>query len=138
LAYGVPALVHVLKKRKSYVRKRPSPLCLVLSSSADHAQQVELCLMAFVILSVLSKTSFVECCVLKHRNVNSVVYFEMQIVNSLEEWFGSLRVKIASANGDPLDTSKRNTPKSGVVSFLFYLEKPHVLSLHCFEGGCVS
>ncbi|CAK9226315.1 unnamed protein product [Sphagnum troendelagicum] len=76
LAYGVPALVHVLKKRKSYVRKRPSPLCLVLSSSADHAQQ---------------------------------------IVNSLEEWFGSLRVKIASANGDPLDTSKRNTPKSGVA-----------------------
>ncbi|KAH8960979.1 hypothetical protein BDL97_05G026300 [Sphagnum fallax] len=76
LAYGVPALVHVLKKRKSYVRKRPSPLCLVLSSSADHAQQ---------------------------------------IVNSLEEWFGSLRVKIASANGDPLDTSKRNIPKSGVA-----------------------
>ncbi len=79
-----------------------------------------------------------ERCVPKLRNVNSVVYFEMQIVNSLEEWFGSLRVKIASANGDPLDTSKRNTPKSGVVSFLFYLGKPHVLSLHCFEGGCVS
>jgi hypothetical protein len=94
--------------------------------------------MAFVILSVLSKTSFVECCVPKLRNMNSVVYFEMQIVNSLEEWFSSLRVKIASANGDPLDTSKRNTPKSGVVSSLFYLEKPHVSSLHWFEGGCVS
>ncbi len=64
-----------------------------------------------------------ERCVPKLRNVNSVVYFEMQIVNSLEESFSSLRVKIASANGDPLDTSKRNTPKSGVVSFLFLFSK---------------
>lgn len=40
MAYGVPAVVHALKKRKSYVRKRPSPTCLVLAPSSEAVQLV--------------------------------------------------------------------------------------------------
>lgn len=40
LAYGVPVLVHALKKKKSYVRKKPSPIGLVLASSDELVQQV--------------------------------------------------------------------------------------------------
>ncbi|CAM6008129.1 unnamed protein product [Sphagnum balticum] len=40
LVYGVPALVHTSKKRKSYVCKCPSPLCFMLSSSADLVLQM--------------------------------------------------------------------------------------------------
>ncbi|CAK9218198.1 unnamed protein product [Sphagnum troendelagicum] len=41
LVYGVPALVHTSKKRKSYVCKCPSPLCFMLSSSADLVLQMQ-------------------------------------------------------------------------------------------------
>ena len=40
LAYGVPILVHVMKKKRSYVRKRPSPIGLVLASSDELSQKV--------------------------------------------------------------------------------------------------
>jgi hypothetical protein len=39
--YGVPALVHTSKKRKSHVCKCPSPLCFMLSSSADLVLQMQ-------------------------------------------------------------------------------------------------
>lgn len=38
--YGMPVIQHAVKKKKSYVRKRPSPLCLVLATSSDHARQI--------------------------------------------------------------------------------------------------
>ncbi|KAG0623701.1 hypothetical protein M758_3G194300 [Ceratodon purpureus] len=40
LAYGVPILVHVMKKKRSYVRKRPSPIGLVLASSDELSQKI--------------------------------------------------------------------------------------------------
>lgn len=40
LAYGVPILVHAMKKKRSYVRKRPSPIGLVLAPSDELSQKV--------------------------------------------------------------------------------------------------
>lgn len=40
LAFGVPALMHILQKRKSQATKKLRPLCLVLSPTRELAQQV--------------------------------------------------------------------------------------------------
>ncbi|XP_059642201.1 DEAD-box ATP-dependent RNA helicase 5 [Cornus florida] len=40
LAFGVPALVHILDKRKHNTLKRVNPLCLVLSPTRELAQQI--------------------------------------------------------------------------------------------------
>lgn len=40
LAFGVPAVVHVLGKRKGMMSKGRRPLCLVLSPTRELAQQV--------------------------------------------------------------------------------------------------
>ncbi|KAK7252531.1 hypothetical protein RIF29_36538 [Crotalaria pallida] len=40
LAFGIPAIMHVMKKRKSNARKGRSPLCLVLSPTRELAQQI--------------------------------------------------------------------------------------------------
>lgn len=40
LAFGIPAIMHVLKKRKGKFLKGRSPLCLVLSPTRELAQQV--------------------------------------------------------------------------------------------------
>lgn len=40
LAFGVPALMHFLQKRKSQATKKLRPLCLVLSPTRELAQQV--------------------------------------------------------------------------------------------------
>ena len=40
LAFGVPAIMHVLQKQKSKTSKRVNPLCLVLSPTRELAQQV--------------------------------------------------------------------------------------------------
>lgn len=44
LAFGIPAVMHVLKKRKSKASKGRNPLCLVLSPTRELAQQVCYCL----------------------------------------------------------------------------------------------
>ncbi|KAG8382083.1 hypothetical protein BUALT_Bualt05G0039600 [Buddleja alternifolia] len=40
IAFGVPAIMHVLGKRKSKVSKKVNPLCLVLSPTRELAQQI--------------------------------------------------------------------------------------------------
>jgi hypothetical protein len=40
LAFGVPAIMHVLNKRKGKMSKGRWPLCLVLSPTRELAQQV--------------------------------------------------------------------------------------------------
>lgn len=40
LAFGIPAIMHVLSKRKSKTSKKVNPLCLVLSPTRELAQQV--------------------------------------------------------------------------------------------------
>lgn len=40
LAFGVPAMMHVLPKRKTEESKRKNPLCLVLSPTRELAQQI--------------------------------------------------------------------------------------------------
>jgi ATP-dependent RNA helicase DBP3 len=40
LAFGVPAIMHVLKKRKGKLSKGRNPLCLVLSPTRELAQQI--------------------------------------------------------------------------------------------------
>ena len=40
LAFGVPAIMHVLNKRKGKMSKGRNPLCLVLSPTRELAQQV--------------------------------------------------------------------------------------------------
>lgn len=40
LAFGVPAIMHILQKRKNKTSKRLNPLCLVLSPTRELAQQV--------------------------------------------------------------------------------------------------
>ncbi|KAF7137519.1 hypothetical protein RHSIM_Rhsim07G0134700 [Rhododendron simsii] len=42
LAFGVPAIMHILRKRKNKTSKRLNPLCLVLSPTRELAQQVQL------------------------------------------------------------------------------------------------
>ncbi|XP_022877105.1 DEAD-box ATP-dependent RNA helicase 5 [Olea europaea var. sylvestris] len=52
LAFGIPAIVHVLSKRKSKISKKVNPLCLILSPTRELAQQV--------CISVVYK--YVICC----------------------------------------------------------------------------
>ncbi|XP_058224557.1 DEAD-box ATP-dependent RNA helicase 5 [Rhododendron vialii] len=40
LAFGVPAIMHILQKRKNKTSKRLNPLCLVLSPTRELAQQI--------------------------------------------------------------------------------------------------
>lgn len=40
LAFGVPAIMHVLNKRENKTPKRVNPRCLVLSPTRELAQQV--------------------------------------------------------------------------------------------------
>ncbi|KAL6536358.1 hypothetical protein OROGR_012930 [Orobanche gracilis] len=40
LAFGIPAIIHVLKKRKSSTSNKVNPLCLVLSPTRELAQQI--------------------------------------------------------------------------------------------------
>ncbi|CAI9095212.1 OLC1v1031099C1 [Oldenlandia corymbosa var. corymbosa] len=40
LAFGIPAIVHILNKRKSKTSKKVNPLCLVLSPTRELAQQI--------------------------------------------------------------------------------------------------
>lgn len=40
LAFGIPAIMHVLNKRKGKMSKGRNPLCLVLSPTRELAQQV--------------------------------------------------------------------------------------------------
>ncbi|KAK6117015.1 hypothetical protein DH2020_049259 [Rehmannia glutinosa] len=40
LAFGIPAIMHVLSKRKSRTSKKVNPLCLVLSPTRELAQQI--------------------------------------------------------------------------------------------------
>ena len=40
LAFGVPAVMHVLRKRNGDMSKGRNPLCLVLSPTRELAQQV--------------------------------------------------------------------------------------------------
>ncbi|CAL5436244.1 unnamed protein product [Camellia sinensis] len=40
LAFGVPAIMHVLQKRQNKTSKRVNPLCLVLSPTRELAQQI--------------------------------------------------------------------------------------------------
>ncbi|KAL2545545.1 DEAD-box ATP-dependent RNA helicase 5 [Forsythia ovata] len=40
LAFGIPAIMHVLSKRKSKISKKVNPLCLVLSPTRELAQQI--------------------------------------------------------------------------------------------------
>lgn len=40
LAFGVPAIMHILQKRKNETSKRLNPLCLVLSPTRELAQQI--------------------------------------------------------------------------------------------------
>ncbi|CAA2972511.1 DEAD-box ATP-dependent RNA helicase 5 [Olea europaea subsp. europaea] len=40
LAFGIPAIVHVLSKRKSKISKKVNPLCLILSPTRELAQQI--------------------------------------------------------------------------------------------------
>ncbi|KAA8525702.1 hypothetical protein F0562_007557 [Nyssa sinensis] len=40
LAFGIPAIMHVLEKRKNKALKRVNPLCLVLSPTRELAQQI--------------------------------------------------------------------------------------------------
>lgn len=40
LAFGIPAIRHVLNKRKSNTSKKVNPRCLVLSPTRELAQQV--------------------------------------------------------------------------------------------------
>ncbi|KAJ7520526.1 hypothetical protein O6H91_19G009300 [Diphasiastrum complanatum] len=40
VTYGVPAMVHILTRKKSFSRTRPSPACLVLTASSELVQQV--------------------------------------------------------------------------------------------------
>lgn len=49
LAFGIPAVMHVLKKRKSKASKGRNPLCLVLSPTRELAQQVCYCLCTVVV-----------------------------------------------------------------------------------------
>ncbi|CAI9755310.1 unnamed protein product [Fraxinus pennsylvanica] len=40
LAFGIPAIMHVLSKRKSKISKKVNPLCLILSPTRELAQQI--------------------------------------------------------------------------------------------------
>lgn len=55
LAFGIPAIMHVLGKRKGNFAKRRNPLCLVISPTRELAQQVCLlsCFNLEFILNVL-------------------------------------------------------------------------------------
>ncbi|KDP40434.1 hypothetical protein JCGZ_03849 [Jatropha curcas] len=44
LAYGIPAVMHVLKKRKGALSKRVNPLCLVLAPTRELADQISVVL----------------------------------------------------------------------------------------------
>lgn len=48
LAFGVPALVHILQKDDKKISKKVVPRCLVLSPTRELAQQVFLIISVFV------------------------------------------------------------------------------------------
>lgn len=67
LAFGVPAIVHVLNKKKNKTCKRVNPQCLVLSPTRELAQQVSILILEYfkactVCYSILNKVQFDRGC----------------------------------------------------------------------------
>ena len=52
MAFGIPAMNHILNKRKNKTSKKVTPLCLALAPTRELAQQVYISFIEFLLKGV--------------------------------------------------------------------------------------